>query len=288
MELILNDYSICGQFEKIADFEDYFVSDLKRVLDVVIEKKIPLYKKTDTFSRYLSGGVSLADYLRRQNDTVATLIKRYIIDMAYSEPYWDEEDILATRQDADYRYPYNCEEPNCFTEAIERECPLLSFPTERFEQGQFTGGKDDVEVLIDNVTNVKGMLDTYLKNSPEEISYFLESYPFEKNIVLARIGDRCYANEAMLENELSYEDKRKILDHIPNLIVDKSCGKKTHWWGPVEGEISEYRVSVSDNREFRLFFLWRESIILLNGFIKKTQETPESEKKRAREIVKRL
>ena len=91
-----------------------------------------------------------------------------------------------------------------------------------------------------------------------------------------------------MENGLTYEDKRKTLRNISNLIEDKASGRKTHWWSPVEGEISEYRVSVSDNREFRLFFLWKDKIVFLNGFIKKTKETPEGEKKKAREIVKRL
>ena len=91
-----------------------------------------------------------------------------------------------------------------------------------------------------------------------------------------------------MKNGLTYEDKRKILQNISNLIEDKASGRKTHWWSSVEGEISEYRVSVSDNREFRLFFLWKDNIEFLNGFIKKTEETPEGEKKKAWEIVKKL
>lgn len=286
MELILNDYAICGQFKEISDFEEYFIYNLNPVLDVMLDKQMPLYKKSDTFSRLLTSEISLDDYLRRRNDTVATLIKQYVINMAYSEPYWDVDGLCRTKADTDYVYPGSYDEPNCFTEAIEREVPLLSILSDQFNQKEIKGMKSGQEVTISNIIDLKSLLDTYLKVTPEEIRYIMEKYPFEKKVVLSEVKERCYVEEALLENGLTYEDKRKILQNISNLIEDKASGRKTHWWSSVEGEISEYRVSVSDNREFRLFFLWKDNIVFLNGFIKKTKETPEGEKKKAREIVK--
>ena len=287
MELILNDYAIGGQFKEISDFEDYFLHDLKQVLDVMIDKQMPLYKKSDTYSRLLTSKISFADYLTRQNDTVATLIKEYVINLAYTDPYWDVDGFCRTKADTDYVYPGSYDEPNCFTEAIEREVPLLSILSDQFSQKEIKGMKSGKEVIISNIIDLKSLLDTYLKVSPEEIRYIMEKYPFEKKVILSETKEKCYAREALLENDLTYEDIRKILHNISNLIKDKASGRKTHWWSSVEGDISEYRVSVSDDREFRLFFLWKENIVFLNGFIKKTNETPEREKKKAREIVKK-
>ena len=71
-------------------------------------------------------------------------------------------------------------------------------------------------------------------------------------------------------------------------MMDKSQGLKSHWWDSVEADICEYRISISSNREFRLFFLWKKELIFLNGFIKKTETTPAAEKRKAREIASRL
>lgn len=287
MELILNDFSICGQFADMDAVDDYIIGTLKKVFDIITEKKIAVSKKTDTFARHLTKTMTVSDYLKMSNHPAATLIKRCIIEMAYGEPHWDKEDVLRSNSQTVYGYQYQAKEPNCFTEAIERECPLLSFPTQSFCEKKIFCTKNGQDIMIDNILNLKDLLDTYLKNNPEEITYLMGKYPFDKEVVLCTIGNQCFTEQALSENNLTFADKKKILTHIANLIEDKSAGKKTHWWSPIDKEILEYRVTVSDNREFRLFFLWKKSIIFLNGFIKKTQETPESEKKKARQIVKK-
>lgn len=255
---------------------------------MVADRKVLFYKRMDTFARFITKDMTYAAYLSQQNNTIATLVKKYIVQMAYHEPFWDAENLRRTDSTKNYDYPYGAEEPNCFTEAIERECSLFSFPSEQFTKDAFTCKKDTEEIVVDNIKNTTMFLHTYLRMHPEQIKYILEHYPFEKRVVLACVGNRCYAEEALLQNELAMEDLQKILMNLPKMIDDKSNGRKTHWWDSIENNIYEYRVSVSSNREFRLFFVWEEKLMFLNGFVKKTQQTPESEKKKAREILRKM
>ena len=57
MELILNDYSIAGQFETLDSFETYFINQLDPAMQIAIKRKIPFYKRMDTFSRLLTKAI---------------------------------------------------------------------------------------------------------------------------------------------------------------------------------------------------------------------------------------
>ena len=68
MQLILNDYSLSGQFQSVEnDFSEYFIDTLCPILDTLKEKNIPLLKKSDFYSRKItrdedSGRCAAADW----------------------------------------------------------------------------------------------------------------------------------------------------------------------------------------------------------------------------------
>lgn len=59
---------------------------------------------------------------------------------------------------------------------------------------------------------------------------------------------------------------------MPRLIMDKMSGIESHFYDRIDGDLNEYRLTISGNREFRLFFLWKDKIIFLNGGVKKTEK----------------
>lgn len=65
MELILNDFSMHGQFDTEETFEDYFLKELKDVLDMVADRKVLFYKRMDTFARFITKDMTYAAYLSR-------------------------------------------------------------------------------------------------------------------------------------------------------------------------------------------------------------------------------
>ena len=61
MELILNELSLDGQFRSRDEFTEYVLDVLRPVLDIVIENKIPLLKKSDLYIRRITGDETLQD-----------------------------------------------------------------------------------------------------------------------------------------------------------------------------------------------------------------------------------
>ncbi len=284
MELVLNDLSMVGQFKDYEEFEGYFIRVLNRLLEMIAEKQIPLYKLPDIFEKEVAKGVTLHQMLltRKNHPAAAILRKRImqILDNPFLVGEW-----VKTVKGVFYGYPGKTEEPNCFTEAIERKCPLLSFPEPHFMGDSFSCFRDNVPLSVPNIKEIGDLLDFYLSEAPWDIRYILVHYPFPQKVILAEINHKCYLADALTDNHLSCEDIRKIIGHIPDLIRDWTSGKKTHWWDSIEEKIYEYRVTISGGREFRIFFLWKEGLILMNGFVKKTQATPSAEKKKARLIA---
>lgn len=285
MELIMNDFSLRGQFAEIDDFEDYFIEYLDGLLNIIIDKKITLLKKSDTYSRKITEDITMAEYLKKSfNRSVATRIKQKIVAMSYSAPYWDIDGEIQSKAGVEYRYNDKQPEPNCFTEAIERKCPLLSVQEEGKTEEILHCYKDNELVELADIRDIKTFLNEYLRDDVNNIRFVIEHYPVGKTLKCAGLSDRCQTEEALLESNLNGQDLRKFVDNLQTLIDDKSNGRKTHWWDSLKGDICEYRLSVSGGRELRVLFHWGNELIFLNGFIKKTEKTPPEEIERAEKI----
>jgi len=276
MELILNELSLDGQFQNYREFADYVRMVLAPVLDIIIEKRIPLLKKTDIYSYMVTAEDKLQDFLIRSNEPEMTLLKRYIVELGYCPPYWDSD--IKTDLGFTYEYPTIAKAPNCFTEAIERQCMIISFPHPQYAAAYIICRKNEEKIEITNITEARQLLRTYLAEDLSEIRYILEKYPFNRNVRLFEAGGKCYAAEALLENDLALSDYMNIIDTIPLLIADLDNGRKSVRWDKFNAEgFLEFRMNVNADRIFRLFFVQQNGLQFMNGFIKKTQKTPQSE-----------
>lgn len=287
MELVLNELSMTGQFQSYDEFEDYFVNSFNEVLEIIEQKNIVLYKLSSLHSRPLVGKLTLIQILQESRNKAAMAILKKRILQLMANPYLDDEQTL-TDAVSSYEYPGKCDEPNAFTEAIERESPLLSFRHKEYGKELFVCRKNGLEVLLINIRDKKDLLERYLKECPKDFRYVTEHYPFSTQIVFAEVHGRCYAEQAILENKLMDLDIQKIFENIPNLLDDLRNGRKTRFWDFFENEeFFEYRVTVKAG-EFRLLFYQNEKIYFLNGFLKKTGKTPVQQKLIAKGIIKNL
>ena len=277
MNVILNELSICGQYEDIQAFEDMVAEDLGKIISI---KDICIHKKMDIYARMLTPEVSLYMALRRANQTASTFLKKTMVG-----PYWDEE--TQYEQGKLYEYPGKSEEPNGVTEAMDREWPLLSLQGGGYEDATLETRKDGREITLDNIRSREKALELLLAEDVENVQYVIENYPYEKPVRLKSMGKNCYALKALLENNLTKDDICKFVRHLSDVIRDKGNGVESHWYKQIDGNLHEYRVTVSNDRELRVFFAWEQELILLNGFIKKQQKTPAEEIRRAKEIMGR-
>lgn len=288
MQLIMNEYSLCGQFNSIDDdFTEYFKSTLRPVLDASVEKNVPLLKKTDFYNRSLTAKETVQDVLRRTNDPISTLWKKYISQMAFTEPYWDND--IKTRRNSDYQYPMTDEFPNCFTEAMERNAALFSFPCSACQCSEFLCSRDGEEFRVNNIYAWQQFLQRYLFFHMDDIRYVLENYPYSNGIAVecVQMSGTCHADVALQGNALNYGDYIEFMTDIPRLWNDLINGRKTVLWDTFGNGLFEYRRNVSDRRIFRIFFTISEKkIYFFNGFIKKTQSTPKKELNMAKDLLR--
>jgi phage-related protein len=285
MEIIVNDFSLNGQFESSDDFADYMTKQLVPVLDMVMEKQIAIFANREFYSCMITKDVSLYELLVQTGDPVLSVIRGYIINLACNPPYWDDDSV--SQMDAKYQYPVKAEEPNCFTEAIERKDSMLSFPMPEFEKETFECRKNNEIIKIHNITTVLAFLNVFLLDDIRNIRYVMEkypNYPQKMNVSFATAGNKCYAEEALLSNELNMSDMQNILVSLPRMMDGMLRGEKNDYWDNLGDGIFEFRTRVSGSRIFRLLFFQRKGIVFLNGFIKKTQKTPTSEIRKAIEI----
>ena len=197
-------------------------------------------------------------------------------------------EVLKTDISATYSCPYDDDLPNCFSEAIERDKIIFSVKNEEFMEESYSYIKNDKVGKLINVVEYNSFLCWLLTSPLADVKYVFENYKFQRKIRFAEISGRCYAQEAIQQNELTHEDKKNILLNISELIRGLSTGTKNRFWDKLSDGIFEYRISVSAGREFRLFFIQTEAIIFLNGFIKKQQTTPQYEIEKAKRIKRDL
>ena len=224
--------------------------------------------------------------MRKTNDPAMSLLKRYIVNLGYCEPYWDGP--AFTNPEMRYEYPTLAEEPNCFTEAIERADRLLSLQHRLFSADSFLCRRNEEKIEIGNITEVKKLLKELLWEDQRRVRYIIERYPYQRSVTCAVIDGKCFAEEALLENGLEKGDLLYIVERISQLIEDLRQGRKTDLWDKLQEDIFELRLHVSAGRTFRLLFVQSRGIQFLNGFIKKTQKTPDAELDKAVKIKKQL
>lgn len=77
---------------------------------------------------------------------------------------------------------------------------------------------------------------------------------FEKAVEFFQDGDICPVLQDIIDSDLQLEDIIKIVQKLPRLIMDKMSGIESHFYDIIDGDLNEYRLTISENRKFRLFF----------------------------------
>lgn len=99
-----------------------------------------------------------------------------------------------------------------------------------------------------------------------------------------------YFEELTEEANLSKEDVNTIGEDIERLIDFTKKGENPGRLSKtIDGKLKEFRTSLAGNREIRIFYFEVDrKITFLNGFLKKTQETPSEEIERAKAIMRKV
>ena len=215
MDIVINDYSLDGQFESIDDFLDYLANDIISVLRMIDNQGADLLKSYQTYGRNVTADCSLNDLFKAKEVNRYSEISalRRVLVQIIDEPYWETSP--KTDQTAVYNVAaigtFKGDEPNCFSEALERDSLLFSFRHSDYTEKSINIVKNSIEYTVDCITDSLIFSDFLLNRDCITLSELLEAYGKESNILFLKNenSQKYYVDEDINEC-LSIEDKLQI------------------------------------------------------------------------------
>ena len=286
MDIIVNDFSIDNQFQNFEEFSDIVACTTLPLFQVLMQKNCILYKSYATYSLSFFDDVSLIKLFNHRDfkgSAEVTLLKELLVSISSEEPYWNDD--INTKTDSFYHnefcgdfYGYN---PNCLSEALERNATLLSFVPNRFNSNSISISRDGEYLLIDNLINKSDFIHSLLQYGNATLVEYLISIQDNKNIIFVKDRAGSYLTDNhYFQQDLTVDDIKSIgkdfklslefleSGNLSSRFTDSVTHKKVTYY--------EFRCSLNNNREFRVYYyLHKGKIYYLNSHIKKTQSIPD-------------
>lgn len=289
MEVVLNDYAIDSQFPCVEDFVDSLVEYTFPALEFLRDKSSILLKSYETYSRKITEEDTIYSFLQSQKFRGFSEAQklRNLLGALSTEPYWEEDS--KTEKDATYSCEYAgtfCgEEPNCFSEALERDGVMLSLEHLNFQRDTFGIAKNEKEHILYNIYDRKSVGKNLFLNDYIGFCELLLSGVNESKVCFWANNGAYYADEYFENGKISKNDALAIKEDFDRLIDGKENGSVLSRFTDsiVHKKMTycEFRTTLSDKREFRIFyFVDGEKWVFLNSLMKTTQTTPEHIKDR--------
>ena len=88
MDIIINDFSLTGQFDSVDEFTEYVYSELRPLLEQLSNLNCDIFKDYDTYNCKVTKGQTLHDVFKIYGDPQITRIKSILSNLINDEPYW--------------------------------------------------------------------------------------------------------------------------------------------------------------------------------------------------------
>jgi len=298
MNVVFNDYSLDGQFESIDTFLDYLANCVLDIFSAIKKHGVILLKSYVTFERKVTNDAQLYDLIRTKeiNRFPEMSALRSLLVEITDEPFWDESP--RTEATAGYQTDvtgdFSGSEPNCFSEALERDRLLLSFRHNAFGSQQLTVRKNDDGFVLDNITDSAVFADFLMQRNSITLAGLLEIHGKAADIIfLKNHSTQKYYVDEDIDDRLKIEDKMQIKDDFCNFVNGKNTGDMLRrLTKPIHHRsitFYEFRTTLRDSREFRIFYHQQgDRWICLCGLLKTTQATPNYIKNHVYDMIRGL
>jgi|GEM_PF-6098011 hypothetical protein len=294
LEVVINDLSLDKQFNNEQDF---YNSLLEYTLPILKEMErqgnIKLVKSNEFYKRLVCNDITLVSIFKKTSgNPVVERLKHALTKFVISEPFTDIEESYAYDISL-YDEKIEWSESYCIQYAFYNKNPLMSFNHKLFKEQYIRFIHNDQVENVDNFYCLSQFMDILLKFGTNiSISKYLNSYKYAIDIeFLTSNNNSVYIDRIFSKGDLTAKDynllARAINKHT-QLLSD--CESNSSVYKPIkygDERFFEFRHTLSGDRRLRIFYIRKDNkIIYLNGFIKKTQTTPEEEKSRAYKLIK--
>lgn len=295
MDAIINDFSLNGQFESPEKFFDSLAENTLPAFQDLLCQKYEVLKSYTTYARKISSNMTLYDTLRTQRFRgypEATRFKSFLSSCS-ENPFWS--DSPQTDCSAEYYVDQISGEdailPNCITEALTRNAVVLSFVKSDFKNSEILIYKNGQAHKIQNVYDGETTGRALFCRGQIGLSELLMHGKYDLPIVFAHSNQKYYADEGFVEGSLSIHDGLVILENFRKSIEFICKGQlKSRFTDSIthkQETYYEFRCSLPDKKEFRIYYFWhQENLVYLNSIVKKTPQIPQAVKNRSVELIK--
>ena len=294
MEFVFNDYSVDAQFTSVEEFVDILAEKTIPVLEFLNVRGDILLKSYESYGRPITSKVTMYDFLKSNHfrgfpeaQKLKSLLNKLIVN-----PFW-ETDAKTDRSSlyyCEFVGSFSGDSPNCFSEAFERDKLLLSVEHSKFNSNEIGFQKNGELQKIHNIINKEiASKVLFLKNDITFVEFLLGVIG-DRDVIFYSNGSSYYADELWYDGNLTYEDAIKIEKDLKVLVDSKKTGtvlsRLTDSITYRTTTYMEFRTTLKDGREFRMFYYIDGSKwVFLDTLIKKTNETPLSVKKRTCDLI---
>ena len=284
MEVIINDFSLDGQFNGEEEFLDSLYEYTIPMIEQLKSIGICIIRSYYSYDSKVTKEKSLSDLLKTKGNPEITKLKGLLHNLFFEEPFWETD--LKSMEEI-YESEFTEYKSNfCLAEALERKIPVMSFEHEKFKENMIGIKKNKELRYIKNLFNKEVMLQIFREDRViSHLDFIILKYNMGESFGLKK--GKNYFNELVEEASLSLDDESYIVSDMDKLINFFIKGENPgNLSKTIEGKLKEFRTSLTNNRQIRFFYFeYGRKIIFMNGFLKKTQKTPSSEIEKARRIM---
>lgn len=216
MDVVINDFSLDGQFEDVEDFFDSLAEETLPVFYSLKSHSCDILSSFETYKRKVSSGLTLYDTLTGRDYRgypEATRLKLFLTS-CIGDPYWASE----PQTDEHLKYSMSDkvfeEIPNCFTEAFAREKMLLSFQNGNFIYDKLAITVDGQKQVLYNLFDKESVGQALFCKNVIGLSEFLMSVNCCKTVCFFKNNGRYYSDEGFEEGSLTIEDGLSIFKNF--------------------------------------------------------------------------
>lgn len=284
MDVVINDFSLDGQFSNEEEFIDSLYENILPMLKNLDKVNATILRSYYSYESKVTNSKTLNDLLITKGNPEITKLKGQLQKMFFDEPYW-EDSLRSVKEIYDCEYTEK-KSQFCLAEALERSVPILSFKHDKFSESTVKINKNKQLHYINNLFNNEVMLQILRENNViTHLNYIILKYNMYESFGLK--DDKNFFMELVDDSKLSLDDQGYIISDMEKLIKFLAEGENPGDLSKtIDGKLKEFRTSLTNNRQIRFFYFEEgKKIIFLNGFLKKTQKTPNAEIERAKKIM---
>lgn len=199
MDFILNDKSLCGQFNSVSSFFDSLKNNVRCFELINDTEGSKIYKTQNFYKNKVTSNIRLCD-LNKYNDDELVYFLIQLDRIVYHAPYWEDD----FKQNLNSKYIHGQEDVSCtcIAEAAENNFPLLSFKCDKYTDKKLDVCKDNEKIKVYSIYTPMYLTDKFYKELKLSRLDLLKTQFNSTRIDCSILNQNCGINE-LEENEFN-------------------------------------------------------------------------------------